>query len=192
MKVKSMLGLVAFASICGCGNDRADGDGKTVNSQMNPESSQVRDKMALAGFALAHAVWKSDDETGNLLVPFSMTEVDGQRVQQVYDTGDTGTAVELGRQKLEEYRLSVDGWVFAYLATLNKETDVVVVEVWRNDGFECQVMQEYDPAGEDRPLVLTGDPIILIDGAQTDDRDLTEQLFAGIDEHEMARSYWGR
>jgi hypothetical protein len=167
--------------IGGCGRPTASDAGV-----MEPAAERA---LELGGFVLAHAIWKADGEPGEVLVPFSVTESESGRTQQVYAADRIEKGVEEGLKKLNEMQPQLEGWAFAYAGTERPSgADLVVVQVWRTGGFEAKIVQRY----KQQPFSLDGEPEIYVDHQAVDANSHRKALMKGIDQHEKARHYWRR
>src|SRR5262249_17408718 len=88
----------------------------------------------LAGITLAHAAWiVSDLPPEQLLAPFAMKEIAGQRYLQPFEAETQAIAIAGGKAEAAKWSRDSLTWAFAREGTVrdgDKETDVLSVDFW--------------------------------------------------------------
>jgi hypothetical protein len=150
--------------------------------------------VALAGFALGHALWNVCDfeEEDEVLCPLAFT-FDGEDKRLLrFEAESQEDAIDVGLSTLLEDG-SLTQWAFAREGIFRTETgpvDVLLVEAW-GQGLDARIMfaQPFVPAVSGR-FALLGEPAVFVGDQPTSDPALVQRLREGVMSHQKAAELW--
>ena len=154
--------------------------------------------LLLAGFSLAHAAWiVSDLPPEQLLAPFAMKEIAGQRYLQPFEAETQAIAIAGGKAEAAEWTRDSITWAFAREGTVRegeKETDVLSVDFWAPGMSDpATIFQRFQRYTVDGHFHLLGPIQVMIAGKILPDTAVTENVRSieqGIAQHHQAASLW--
>ena len=152
--------------------------------------------LLLAGFTLAHAAWIVSDQP-ELLAPFAMKEVAGQRYLQPFEAQTQEIAIAGGKAEAAKWSRDSITWAFAREGLVRegaKATDVISVDFWAPGMAEpVTTVQRFQRATVDGPFHLIGSIEVIVSGKilpDSETADAVRSIEQGVAQHPHVAPLW--
>jgi hypothetical protein len=154
--------------------------------------------LQLAGFVLAHSAWiVSDLPEGELLAPFAIVEVDGERRLMHFEAETQHEAVSKGEAEMQALQVPGTNWAFVSEGLLpenGEKSDALFVTFWSDGMSESVVLvQRFVPSAGRGQFKLVGPMELVVDGrlvGQEHTQAALSQVQHGILSHEHVAELW--